>query len=238
MSDSRHLLRTALCAGPLLLSPAAHAMMDDDPVLYSLNAHEFEFGKESGEATFNWDVTAWMGTTRDRLVARTEGEDGEVATEEFETLLLYSRALAPFWNVNAGWRGDWQPGARRNWATVELEGIAPGFIESRLSLLASSEGRLSARAEFQAEWFLTQNWQLIPRLETDWFSEPDVVNEREDGLAALELGLRFAYVIRQDLRPYVGLQWNLQLGDSRDLARAAGESPNSLQVVAGLAFWF
>jgi len=214
------------------------AMPADDPVLYSFNAHEFEFGKESGETTFNWDVTAWAGTTRDRLMVRSEGEDGEVATEEFETLLLYSRAVTPFWNVNAGWRGDWQPGARRNWGTLELEGVAPGLIETRLSLLASSQGRLSVRAELQAEWFITQKWQLIPRLETDWFSDPDVVNEREDGLAALELSVRFAYVIRQDLRPYVGLQWNGQLGQSRSLARARGESPNSLQLVAGLAFWF
>ena len=37
----------------------AHAVMDDEPLLYSFNAHEFEWRQQSGDGKFAWDVEAW-----------------------------------------------------------------------------------------------------------------------------------------------------------------------------------
>ena len=222
----------------MVAASTAVAEMNDEPVLYYIKAHELEMRRTSGDNAFNWDISAWVGTTRNRLVLRTEGEAGEDETEEFETLLLYSRAVSPFWNINAGWRADWQPVARRNWATLELEGLAPGFIETRLSLLAGGQGRWGARFMLETEWYLTRYIKLIPLLETDWYNEADPLNGRGSGLASLELGARLGYAIRPDVLPYIGVAWTGLYGESRDIATAGGADARVTQLVAGISIWF
>ena len=87
------------------LSAPATAMMKDDPLLTSVKFELLEW-REDDELV--WDAEAWVGRDRDKLLLRTEGEWTSDATEEFETQLLYDRAITPFWNLQAGWRGDWQ----------------------------------------------------------------------------------------------------------------------------------
>ena len=136
--------------------------MNDEPLLLSFAAEEFEYRRGTGEGVVTWDVEAWAGTTRDRLVVRSEGEAESDETEKFETTLVWSRAVTAFWNVNLGWRGDWQPERRRNWFAAELEGLAPGFIETRFSLLAGSRGRWGSRLELETEWTLSRTLELVP----------------------------------------------------------------------------
>lgn len=222
----------------LLLPVTALADMNDEPLLFSFSAHELEYARDGGDSAVAWDVEAWFGTTRDRLVVRSEGEADDNETEQFDTTAAWSRAVSPYWNVNLGWRGDWQPEQRRNWAAIELEGLAPGFIETRLSLLAGSGGRWSARLLLETEWRLTQRLELVPMLESDWYREADPVNGIGSGLKGVEAGLRLKYRIRPNIKPYAGFSWSWLSGDSADLARAAGQHVRRSQFVAGVSLLF
>ena len=222
----------------LLVAGAIQADMNDEPLLFSFEAHELELRKDGGDSSVAWDAAAWFGTTRDRLVLRSEGEADDSATDAFESVLAWSRAVSPYWNLNLGWRGDWQPEQRRSWALVEFEGLAPGFVDTRFSILAGGEGRYAARLELETEWRLARRLKLAPLLEFDWYRRADLVNERGSGLTEIEAGLRLKYVIRPDLEPYIGLSWARLAGDTADQARAAGQHVRETNLIAGLSFWF
>lgn len=232
-----HLFSALVLCGLAAAQPA-DAAMNDEPILLFVNAHQLEWRKDGAQDALVWELESWLGTTRERLAFRSEGEVNEVETDEFETILVYSRPVSAFWNINMGWRGDWQPATRRSWATVELEGLAPGFVESRFSLLAGPSGRFAARVELETEWLLSRYWELKPRAELDWYSDDDPANELASGTTALELGLRLGYRLRRDFKPYIGVEWTGLLGDTDSLARAAGRARRSTQVLAGLSFWF
>jgi len=222
----------------LLLPLVAFADMNDEPLLFSFNAHSFEWRTESGDDVVAWDIEAWYGTTLNRAVIRSEGEVDEDETEEFDTVFAWSRPVAPYWNVNLGMRNDWQPGKQRNWATVEMQGLAPGFVETRFSALAGSGGRYSARLKLETEWRLSQRWELVPQFETNWYSDADAANGLGSGLTDIEVALRLKYIVRPNLLPYVGVHLTRQLGDTADLARSGGGSPRAVEFLAGLSFWF
>jgi len=221
------------------LSPQfVYAEMNDEPLLLFIGVDELEVRDGDTEHLVAWDADAWFGTTRDRLIVRSEGEIEHGETGEFETVLGYSRAVSPYWNMNLGWHGDWQLNSARHWGMIELEGIAPGFIDTRLSLLASSGGRYSVRASTEIEWWLTHRWQLVPGLKIDWYSDKDPGNELGSGFANLDASLRLKYQLSPRLLPYAGVQLSRWIGNSADLARLDGRRPRSLSVVAGLSFWF
>ncbi|NND53999.1 MAG: copper resistance protein B [Gammaproteobacteria bacterium] len=222
----------------LLTTFSAHADMNDEPLLFSFAAEELEYRRGTGDGVVTWDAKAWLGTTRDRVFLRSEGEADSDEIEELETTLVWSHAVSPFWNLNLGWRGDWQPERRRNWFAAEMEGLAPGFIETRLSVLAGSRGRWAARLELETEWKLSRTWELKPSLEMDWRDEADPANGLGDGLTETELGLRLHYKIRPDLSPYLGYSVTRLSGETARNARVAGQRGRKREVVAGLSFWF
>jgi copper resistance protein B len=208
--------------------------MDDDPLLASLIVDQLEW--REGD-TLVWDSEAWIGKDRDKLWFKSQGERSDGVTDEFETQTLYHRAISPFWNLQTGWRGDWQPEKRRSWFALGLAGLAPGFIETELTAFIA-DGRLAARLESSYEMNLSQRFILVPKLEANWYSDDEPSNERGDGVTDLEIGLRLHYQIRPELMPYVGLSYTALYGDTGDFAEASGERDRDLQALAGLSFWF
>jgi copper resistance protein B len=218
----------------LLISSPGHTMENDDPLLTALFVEELEW-REDDELV--WDAEAWIGKDRDKLWFKTEGESSSDATEEFETQALYSRAVSPYWNLQTGWRGDWQPESRRSWFAIGAQGLAPGFIESTFAAFVG-DGRSSLRARGEYEMRFTQRISLMPRAEVNWYSDEDEVNGIGDGISNFELVLRLHYRIRPDLSPYIGVAYNALYGDTADFAEEEGERDRTLQVLAGLSFWF
>jgi len=222
----------------LLTSVSSHAHGDDDPLLYKVEFDELEWQGGSGPDALAWRGEAWLGKDEHKLLLKTRGERTNAATEEFELQLLYAQAIAPFWDLQFGWRGDFQPGDERNWFALGVEGLAPGFIESELTAFASGSGRTAARARVTYELLLTQKLVLEPELELDWYGKDDPSNGTGSGISTLEAGLRLGYAIRPELTPYIGLKWTGLYGDTRRYAREEGEDSTELKVLAGLRFWF
>jgi copper resistance protein B len=228
------LQRLLLPAFLLLITQPAYAGGNDDPLLGAVFVEQLEW-REDDELV--WDAEAWLGKDQNKLWLKTEGERNSDSTEEFETQALLHRAISPYWNMQVGWRGDWQPQSRRSWAAVGVSGLAPGFIETEVTAFLAS-GRSAVRIKGSYELHLTQRFVLIPWLEANWYSDDDAANEQGDGLADLEMALRLHYAIRPDLRPYVGLSYTGWYGDTADYISADGERDRSLQALLGLSFWF
>src|SRR3546814_19203688 len=79
-----------------------------------------EYQARKGGDGFLWDGEAWFGGDVNRLVLKSEGEgafNGGVDSAEIQA--LYSRAINPYWNVQAGVRHDFQPNPSRTYRSEE-----------------------------------------------------------------------------------------------------------------------
>jgi len=185
-----------------------------------------------------WEASAAYGGDIRRAVLKTEGDGAEGDLERAEVQALYSRAIGPYFNLQAGVRQDFQPRLRRTYATVGVEGLAPYWFEVSAQAFLSDKGDLSARLEGSYDLRLTQQLILEPRGELNLAAGDDRAIGVGSGLTDLELGLRLRYAIAPEFAPYVGVNWERKLGDTADFARDAGEARSDTRLVVGLRAWF
>ena len=229
-------------SGDADLAAARAALWDSHgaQINYLLISERFEYQSNGGDALGVWEAQGWVGGDINKLWLKTEGEfeseDSEL--EEAEVQALFSRAVGPFWDFQAGIRHDFRPDPSRSHAVVGFQGMAPYWFEIDSALFLSEEGVLSARLEAEYELRLTQRLILQPRLELNVAFNEDPEIDLAKGVSDSELGLRLRYEIRREFAPYVGLAWRASFGDARDLIETAGGSAEELSFVAGLRFWY
>ena len=230
----------ALAVSGLLFSTAAWSHGDDDPLLTKVMFDQLEWRRATGAdaGVLVWQTDAWLGRDRDKLWFKAEGERVEGVTEAAELQLRYSRAVAPFWDAQFGWRTDLGPGPERHWLAAGLRGLAPYWFDTDLALFADADGRTALRIEAEYELLFTQRLILSPDVEVNVYGQDDRATGVGSGLSDAEFGLRLRYEIRREFAPYVGLVGWRKFGDSADFARQEGERSDDLQWVIGVRAWF
>jgi copper resistance protein B len=212
-----------------------HGGMTYYQVLFNLA----EYQARKGGDGYRWDGEAWIGGDINRLTLKSEGEGtfGK-PLEAAEVQALYSRALDPYWNLQAGVRYDFKPNPSRTYATVGIEGLAPYWFDVEGALFLSDKGDVLGRAEAWYDERVTQFFVLQPRVEAN-FAAQDV---RQDGIGSgltdLELGLRLRYEKSREFAPYIGVSWERQFGDTARFTRARGDDTGGFSFVAGVRTWF
>jgi len=211
------------------------AGMIDDPVLTMVKIDQFEVGDDENSA---WDAQAWIGKDINKLWIKTEGELTNSDIESSELQLLYSRAIAPYWDAQLGWRHDIKPEPNKDWLTLGIQGLAPYFFETDIALFLGEQGNIGLRTKFEYELMLTQKWVLSPEVEANFFSKNDPEIGLGSGLSDIEIGLRLRYEIEREFAPYIGVEWARRFGNTADLARQEGEGRTSVNWLAGIRIWF
>jgi len=199
-----------------------------------------EAGFGDGGDTYLWDVQGWSGGDINRFWWKSEGE-GEFggALEQAELQALYSRAVTPFWDVQAGVRQDFRPdGDDTTHLVLGLQGLAPYWFEIDAAAFLSTKGDLTARVEAEYDQRLTQRLILQPRLEIDASASDIPELEIGAGLSSIEAGVRLRYEFRKEFAPYVGVEWSRALGNTADYIEARGGEAEVTRVVVGLKAWF
>jgi copper resistance protein B len=192
---------------------------------------------EEGEEGLLWDAQGWYGGDLNKLWWKSEGglEDGDVGEAELQ--LLYSRAITPFFDLQAGVRQDFEPGSR-TYGVLGLHGLAPYWFEVDAAAFVSDEGDVTARFEAEYDLLLTQRLILQPRAEIEAALDDDPERALAPGFTHADLGLRLRYEIRREIAPYVGMTWSRSLGETADLVSAAGGEDEETAFVAGVQIWF
>ncbi|HEX8445666.1 MAG TPA: copper resistance protein B [Sphingomonas sp.] len=198
-----------------------------------------EYQARRGGDGYRWDGSAWFGGDIDRLTVKTEGEGtfGRPLAQA-EVQALYSHALDPYWNLQAGVRHDFRPDPSRTYATLGLEGLAPYWFDVEGALFLSDKGDVLGRAEAWHDIRMTQFVVLQPRIEANLAAQDIPRDGIGSGLTDLELGLRLRYERSRQLAPYVGLSWERQFGDTARSARSRGDDTGGFSLVAGIRTWF
>ena len=212
-----------------------HGGMAFSQILFNLA----EVQARRGGDGYRWDGEGWYGGDIHRLVVKSEGEGafGD-RLDGADVQALYSRAIGPYFDLQAGLRHAIGPGPDRTYAALGVEGLAPYWFEVEAAAFLSDKGDLLARAEAWYDQRLTQRLILQPRIEAGLAAQDMPAQRIGSGLSDVEAGLRLRYELRRTFAPYVGLSWDRRFGDSARFARAAGERAGSTALVAGIRTWF
>lgn len=209
----------------------------DFPVFW-FQADRFETQVRSGDDGYLWDVQGYYGGPTRKLWFKSEGEGnfGE-PIEEAELQGLYSAAVSPFWDLQAGVRQDFGP-VDTTYAVVGFQGMAPYLVEIDAALFLSHRGDLTARVEAELDQRITQSLILQPRAELALSAQDVPQLGIGAGIDKVEIGVRLRYEIVREFAPYIGVEQSWRLGGSADYARLRGEDPGTTNVVVGIRFWF
>ena len=203
-----------------------------------LNLGEYRM-QPDGEDGYRWEGEGRLGGNIDRLVVKSEGEGGvDSGLETAELQGLYSRAISPFFDLQAGVRQDFEPTTDRTYAVIGFEGLAPYWFGTQTALFVSDRGDVLARAEGSYDIRLFQRLVLQPQAELNLAAQDVPEAGIGSGLSSIELGLRFRYEIKREFAPYLGYTFDKLFGDTADYARDSGEGSSDHGLVVGLRAWF
>ncbi len=210
-------------------------MMHGDALNFLVLGERVEFAE--GDVS-TWDLQGWIGYDRDKLWFKTEGRHDAEAADHSEVQALYSRAVAPYWDLQAGLRRDDSGSASRTHAVLGVQGLAPYWFEVDAAAFVSERGDVSARLETTYELRFTQKLLLQPRLELNYSFADDPALGIGEGMSEASFGLRLRYELRREFAPYLGVEWSRAYGNTATLLRAAGRDREELSLVAGMRFWY
>lgn len=196
-----------------------------------------EYRPDGGGDGYAWEGRFSYGGDIDRLLLTTEGESEGHGAEQAEIQALWSHAIGPYFDLQAGLRQDFEPRAR-TYAVVGVEGLAPYWFDVEAHAFLSNRGDVTARLEASYDLRLTQRLILEPRAEANLSAQDVPSLGIGAGLSDVELGLRLRYAVRPEFAPYVGVNWSRKLGETADFARAAGDEVDDTRLVIGLRAWF
>lgn len=216
------------------------------PMRHDTSAHyvgmllvdRLEAVRANDNTVYTYDLQASYGGPFDRAVLKAEGDADNGEVEEASTELLWSHAVASFWNGQIGLRHDSGEGPDRSWLAVGIQGLAPYWFEVDATAYLGEEGHAALDLEAEYDLLLTQKWILQPRMEVNLNTRDDPDRGVGSGLSEASIGARLRYEIRREFAPYLGLEWAGRFGDSADYARAAELETRETRTVAGLRFWF
>ena len=185
-----------------------------------------------------WEAQTWIGTDLNRLWLRSEGERIDGSTESADLEVLYGRSVAAWWDVVAGIRHDFKPGATQDFAAFGVIGLAPYKFEVEATAYIGKSGQTAARFEVEYETLITNRLILQPLVEVNLYGKNDPRRGIGSGLSTVEAGLRLRYEFTRRFAPYIGIVRERAFGGTADFRRAEGEDIDDTRLVAGLRIWF
>ena len=188
----------------------------------------------SGEDSYAWDLSGFLGGKKNRVWLSTSG-DGTFGgpVEYVEVQALYSR-LVHGWDVQAGLRFDARPRPQRYYAAVGAQSDLTDELWLGAWLYLSNKSELSARIAGQYNLGLTKRLFLQPSFELDFYGsdiEPLGIGR---GLSYGEGGLRMRYELSPKFAPYLGVSAERLFGRTADMARDAGDEVATESLLVGV----
>ena len=214
------------------LGQTGHASMEDDPLVTMFLMDRFEV-LDNDENTRVWEGSFWIGYDINKLYIYSEGEATSDGLESSQNELVYSRAIAPFWDAQIGLAYDKNDDASKTWGEIAISGLAPYYFETRAALLVNGDGNVGLRLDAEYEALLTQKLILTPSLEADFYTKDDSDMHIGSGLSSIEAGLRLRYEFVREFAPYIGVTWEKTFGNTADF-----NPIDETSLMVGVRFWY
>jgi len=215
-----------------VLTVPSYAMMMDNPLLYKVTVEELE-KQFNDEKIVSWDGNIWIGYDINKIYLYSEGEKPEYGKTESEHQLVYSRAIAPFWDIQLGMGYDKNEDTEHSWGVIAISGLAPYFFETRAALLIGEDGNIGLRFDTEYEALITQKLIASPTLSTALYSKNTPELEIGEGVSNLAIGVRLRYEITREFAPYIGAEWQKNFGKTKEYYPV-----DEVYLAAGVRIWF
>lgn len=216
----------------MALGQVARADMNDDPLVTMFLMDRFEV-LDNDENTRVWEGSFRIGYDINKLYLYSDGEATSDGLEKSQNELVYSRAIAPFWDIQVGVVYDKNEEDSQTWGEIAISGLAPYYFETRAALLVNDEGNIGLRLDAEYEALLTQKLILTPSLEADLYTKDDPKMLLGSGLSSIEAGLRLRYEFIREFAPYIGVTWEKTFGNTREY-----DPIDETNFMVGVRFWF
>ncbi|RZA04934.1 MAG: copper resistance protein B [Moraxellaceae bacterium] len=220
----------------VLLSLNVYSHENDDPILANLMFDKLE-KRDTKNPKFLIDAQSWIGTDLNKFWLKADVENHQGETEHAEMQALYSRAVAPFWDIQIGIRQDTKP-MTRTWSVLGIQGLAPYFFDIDAALFIGEAGRTAAKISAEYDLRFTQRLILSPEIEIAIYGQNDTEAGVGSGLSSVNTGLRLRYEIRREFAPYIGIDWSKKFGTTANYNRRQNEGVSDTQWVMGLRMWY
>lgn len=224
-------LLTALLLSSVLSLPLL-GDMNDDPLRATFMAEELEY-RFNDEKVTSWDVNAYVGYDLHKIYLYSEGEKPKNGNAESENQLVYSHAIAPYWDIQFGIDYDKTPESDRTWGVIAMQGLAPYFFETRAVILLADDGNIGFRFDAEYEALLTQKLILSPSLSTELYTKDAADIQRGKGLSNISFGARLRYEFVREFAPYIGVEWSKNFGNTDEF-----HPLDEAYITTGLRVWF
>lgn len=231
--------------GPLSSTPPSAAFMGHEPLYGAVLIDQLEYRGGSGANIGAWEGQAYYGSDYNKLWINTRGEYNSKARslERTELQLLYSRLISYFFDAQIGVRQDFpirpsQGTPARTHIVLGIEGLLPNLFEANLQLFVNQLGTVAARFEGSYDAYLTQRLVLQPQVEINVAANSDASARLGSGFTRLESGLRLRYEFTREFAPYIGVQYESVLGDTRRIYKRFNEVRDILSGVVGVRLFF
>lgn len=219
-------------AGAMALGQTVYAAGADDPLRTMLIVDKLEI-LNNDENTRVWEGSFYIGYDIDKLYVYSDGEATKEGLEVSQNELVYSRAIAPFWDIQAGIAYDKNADDTKTWGEIAIAGLAPYYFETRAALLFNEDGNVGLRLDAEYEALLTQKLILTPSVEAEFYTKDDPELQLGSGLSSLEAGLRLRYEIIREFAPYIGVTWEKTFGNTNEY-----NPIDETNLLLGIRLWF
>lgn len=177
---------------------------------------------QDGRDQYLWDTQGWYGGDINKLWLKVEGEvEFREKIEKVEAQALWSRAITPWFDLQAGLRYDFRPKPDRGYLVFGTQGLAPHFFAVDAAAFVSEKADISARLEVEYGLLITQHLILQPRGEVNVAVQQVRKLGIGRGFNDVELGVRLRYEFAREFAPYIGVEWERKLGRTAGKAKAS-----------------
>jgi copper resistance protein B len=145
---------------------------------------------EDGKGNLGTKFETLIGTDENRLFIEANSEKSESNDPNYDVSALYSRNVAPFWDVQAGVRYSEDKNnsnSDRVDGVIGILGLAPYFFETQAYLYGGENNFWGASFELERDLLLTQKLITQPYIEADVIFSDDSNYAAKSGLSELKL---------------------------------------------------
>ena len=192
---------------------------------------------DKSAAVTAWDFHGWLGSDKNKLWLKAEGERENGQTEKSELWAMYSRNVTTFWDAQVGLKHDTQPSAL-SYFVMGVEGLAPYFLETEAHVFISEDADVSLRLHQETGFLLTQKLMLQPSIGMQLYAQDVPELEIAAGLSDAEIGLQLRYEFTRKFAPYIEVKYERKLGETLSIAKSNGEGADTVAGLLGVRLMF
>lgn len=196
---------------------------------------------KDGKGSLGSSFETLIGTDENRMFVEANLNKAESNDPNYDVSALYSRNVAPFWDVQAGVRYSEDKNNRnsnRIDGVIGLLGLAPYFFETKAYLYGGENNFWGASFEFDRDLLLTQKLITQPYIAADIVFNDNSDFATKSGLSELKTGLKTRYEINKRIRPFVDVAYQYEKGQKLTTFQEATDSEKGWLYGAGIELVF